>query len=80
MPSHKGHLSSGIAGGVPMGKGNYEGYLNSNVMNAYPGGNYRGWNVYAGNEMHPASEAVGEGWAHNNMPPYLCVYIWKRTA
>ena len=22
----------------------------------------------------------GSGWTHNNMPPYLCVYIWKRTA
>ena len=80
MPSHKGHLSAGIAGGVPTGKGNYEGYLNSSVMNAYPGGNYRGWNVYAGNEIHPASEAVGGGQSHNNMPPYLSVYIWKRTA
>lgn len=80
MPSHKGHLSSGIAGTAPMGKGNYKGYLNSSVMTPFPEGNYRGWNVYLGNEMHPASEAVGEGWAHNNMPPYLCVYIWKRTA
>lgn len=22
----------------------------------------------------------GEGMPHNNMPPYLCVYIWKRTS
>lgn len=80
MPSHNGHLSAGIAGGVPMGDGNYEGYLNKNVSNPYPGGGYRGWNVYAGNELHPASEAVGGGNPHNNMPPYLTVYIWKRTA
>ena len=40
----------------------------------------RGWNVYSGNEMHPASEAVGGGNAHNNMPPYLAVAMWKRTA
>ena len=80
MPSHDGHLSAGIAGTVPMGHGNYEGYLNKNVSNPYPGGGYRGWNVYAGNELHPASEAVGGGQPHNNMPPYLAVYIWKRTA
>ena len=80
MPSHKGHLSAGIAGAAPMGKGNYKGYLNSSVMNDYPEGDYRGWNVYLGNEMHPASEAVGGGSAHNNMPPYLAVAMWKRTA
>ena len=80
MPSHKGHLSAGIDDYVPGGKGNYEGYLNKSTMNAYPGGGYRGWNVYAGNEMHPASEPVGGGQAHNNMPPYIYVSMWRRTA
>ena len=80
MPSHNGHLSAGIAGTAPMGKGNYKGYLNSSVMTPFPEGNYRGWNVYLGNEMHPASEATGGDQPHNNMPPYLAVYTWKRTA
>ena len=78
MPSHNGHLSAGIVGTVPQGKGNYKGFLNLDVMTAY-GDVGRGWNVHAGNEMHPASEAVGGGQAHNNMPPYLAVYIWYRT-
>ena len=80
MPSHNGHLSAGIVGTVPMGKGNYEGYINKSVTNPYPGGGYRGWNVYAGNEMHPASEAVGGGQPHNNMPPFIQVAMWQRTA
>ena len=80
MPTHNGHLSAGIAGNVPFGKGNYQGYLNSNTMTAYPGSVYRGWNVYSGNEMHPASEATGGGQPHNNMPPYLATYTWHRIA
>ena len=79
MPSHKGHLSAGIAGTAPYEKGNYKGYLNSSTMTAY-GDIGRGWNVYSGNEMHPASESVGGGKPHNNMPPFIQVAMWKRTA
>ena len=80
MPTHNGHLSAGIQNGAPIGKGNYKGYLNLSVMTPLPKEDYRGWDVYRNDEMHPASEAVGGGQSHNNMPPYLSVYIWKRTA
>lgn len=30
-------------------------------------------------EMNQDSKSTGGGKAHNNMPPYLTVYMWKRT-
>ena len=32
------------------------------------------------NEYQGASASAGGGAAHNNMPPYLAVYVWRRTA
>ena len=30
--------------------------------------------------LAPKINSTGGGQAHNNMPPYLSVYVWKRTA
>lgn len=76
MPNHGKHLltsSSSI-----LSTGNATGaYLSS--MSSY-GSTGRGWDRPSSGEYYPAGQYVGGGAKHNNMPPYLAVYMWKRTA
>lgn len=37
-------------------------------------------NAYGGSSTNSAIQATGGSQPHNNMPPYLAVYVWKRTA
>lgn len=41
---------------------------------------YDGWNMEGCMWTSQWSGSAGGSAAHNNMPPYLAVYVWKRTA
>ena len=60
----------------------FSGYTVNKIGTAYPG--LLGVNMALGADWSSAGTltlgSVGGDQAHNNMPPYLSVYIWKRTA
>lgn len=69
MPSHSHNLNHPYAVWGP--KSTKNGFTTS-------GGNWVGSDVAGGNYKYTAN--AGGGHAHNNMPPYLSVDMWRRTA
>lgn len=73
MPSHR-HAGIDWYGGENMP-------LDLNVGTNYVSGYALLWqNGTGGTEQYLITNPAGGGQPHENMPPYLAVYIWKRTA
>ena len=69
MPSHSHNFSSGYAVWGP---------TSTNLGFAQTGGNWTGSDTAGG--VYARTVSTGSGQAHNNMPPYLSVDMWRRTA
>lgn len=75
MPKHKHGLFTDMAGyGGASPTGNYLKMYDNDVINGYATNTdviYNGWQ---------GMSEVGNNQPHNNMPPYLAVYMWKRVS
>lgn len=82
MPSHEGHMYSNFNDSGWAGRnGDKNSYfLDSNTATGYKKFEDRPYKLVSTNEIVMQGYSRGGSQSHNNMPPYLAVYMWKRTA
>lgn len=80
MPAHQGHMYDNFddSGYVDRGGDANSYYVNSSAS-GYGQYENRPYKIVSNNEFVMQGYTRGGNAAHNNMPPYLAVYVWKRT-
>lgn len=87
-PSHN-HAGSTSTGGehshvITNMLDNFGGGSSNNALTSYPGANIRITDratTNSGNHSHSfTTDSKGENGAHNNLQPYVTVYMWKRVS